>query len=102
MKNLFKYLDPFQIVGFSLSVAISVYLIRATDDPPISLLIGLALGIAIQLFDLQVRLMASSERLESLSIEGVERTIRSLDGVGLIRFKDSQQLYVKRKRQLTI
>lgn len=59
----------------------------------LSLLIGLASVITIQLIDLQARMMTSSEKLENLSVGGIDRAIRSLKGVNVTRFRNSQELY---------
>jgi len=102
MKNFFKYLDPLQLIGFGLSVIVSLALITAGQDTVISLLIGLALGIVTQLFDLQVRFNVSLERLEILSTGGIEKAIRSLEGVEVRRFTSGQEFYeynIKRMRE---
>lgn len=102
MKNLSKYIDPLQITGFALSLAVAIGLVLAKQDTLFSLLIGLTLAALTQLFDIQARMTASSEKLENLSVEGIEKAIRSLGGVSVIRFKDSQHLYehaAKRTRE---
>jgi hypothetical protein len=102
MKSLFKYLDPLQIIGFSLSAGICIYLISIKQDTTLSLLIGLSLGIVTQLFDLQVRMMASTDKLENTVVDSIQRVIRSLHGVDIRPFNDEQELYeyiIKRMRE---
>lgn len=63
MKPHFKILDTFQIVGFILSALISVALLLTRQDTFASITLGLVLAGLTQLFDLQVRLSQSEERL---------------------------------------
>lgn len=63
MKLKYTALDTFQIVGFVVSVAISVGLVVSGQDTVASVTLGLVLGTLTQLFDLQIRHSASEERL---------------------------------------
>jgi len=53
MKNLSRYIGPLQIIGFFLSLLITIALILAKQDPLFSLFIGLTLAALTLLFDIQ-------------------------------------------------
>jgi len=76
-----KYLDPLQIIGFSLSFIVSVIFSWTMGDTPNGILLGLILGLVTQMFDLQVRILGSAEKLENLSTSSTDKVIRSLGGV---------------------
>jgi hypothetical protein len=102
MGNLRKYLDPFQIIGFAFSLAVSIWLIRIGQDTILSLLVGLALAAITQLFDLQARMVASLGEVKSMVADGPERVIQSLDGVDVQQFAGSEELLryvIKRMRE---
>jgi hypothetical protein len=63
MKSRLKAIDTFQIVGFAVSVVISIALILAKQDTISSVTLGLVLAILTQLFDLQIRQSNSEEQL---------------------------------------
>ena len=63
MNSKFRMLDTFQVVGFVISVAISVGLVALKQDTIASVTLGLILATLTQLFDLQLRHRASEERL---------------------------------------
>jgi hypothetical protein len=63
MQKHTRFINTFQIIGFSLSTAATLILLIARADPLISALFGLVLAILTQLFDLQLRHNASEERL---------------------------------------
>jgi hypothetical protein len=58
-----RLINNLQIIGFSISTAVTLVLVIANADPLISVLIGLVLAVLTQLFDLQIRHSASEERL---------------------------------------
>jgi hypothetical protein len=58
-----EIVDRFQIVGFVLSVAISVGLIVSKQDTVTSVVLGLLVASITQLFDLQLRNVAFEERI---------------------------------------
>lgn len=68
MNSQSKILDTFQIVGFIISVAISIGLIAIKQDTIASVTLGLILATLTQLFDLQMRHNASEERLIQANI----------------------------------
>lgn len=63
MKSILKSLDKFQIVGFLISIGISIALLIANQDTFGSISLGLLLGIFTQLFDLQIRQDETEKRL---------------------------------------
>lgn len=63
MRSHEKTIDTFQIVGFALSIAISVGLIATHQDTIQSVILGLILTTLTQLFDLQIRHGNSEDRL---------------------------------------
>ena len=63
MQHHTRFINTFQIIGFSLSTAVTLILVIARADPLLSALFGLVLAILTQLFDLQLRHNASEERL---------------------------------------
>lgn len=62
MTRFYSILDPFQIIGFLISIMISIGMILSGQDTIQSVSLGLVLGILTQLFDLQLRLTRSEER----------------------------------------
>lgn len=62
MKSLFKYIDTFQIVTFSISAIVSLGLLVVTRDME-SVTIGFVLAALFQTFDLQIRHNQSNEQL---------------------------------------
>jgi len=67
MKYLSKYIDPLQIIGFTLSLAVAIGLVLAKQDTLFGLLVGLTLAALTQLFDIQARMTASTDKvIESL------------------------------------
>jgi hypothetical protein len=63
MKSPIKVFDAFQIIGFIISVAISIGLIVMKQDTVASVTLGLILATLTQLFDLQIRHSATEERI---------------------------------------
>ena len=66
MRHLLKMLDPFQIIGFIISTAISMGMILSGQDTIQSVSLGLILAVLVQqfdLFDLQMRLTESKEHI---------------------------------------
>jgi hypothetical protein len=63
MKSSFKNLDALQIVGFVISVIVSVALLVAGQDTVASITLGFVLAALTQLFDLQKRHSDSEERI---------------------------------------
>lgn len=63
MKLKVDSLDRFQIVGFVISTLISISLIISNQDTVQSIILGLALAIITQLFDIQMRQSAIEERI---------------------------------------
>ncbi len=72
MKSIFKNLDTIQLVGFALSVIVSITLILAGNDSIPSATLGFVLAILTQLLDIQKRQNDSEEKIlraNTLSVE---------------------------------
>ncbi len=82
-----KYLDPFQLIGFTFSLIVAVGLLIAGQDTLLSFLVGLVLATLTQLFDLQARVIRNQQESE----ETAETIIRSLDGVVIKEFSSSEE-----------
>jgi hypothetical protein len=63
MKSILKSLDKFQIIGFLISIGISISLLLAKQDTFGSISLGLLLAIFTQLFDMQIRQDETEKRL---------------------------------------
>jgi hypothetical protein len=63
METRSKIIDTFQIVGFVLSIAISIGLMFTGQDTISSVTLGLVLATLTQLFDLQIRQTNSEEKI---------------------------------------
>jgi hypothetical protein len=63
MKPRAQLIDVFQIVGFVVSIVISIGLIVIGQDTIPSVTLGLVLAILTQLFDMQMRQSSSEERI---------------------------------------
>ncbi len=63
MKPTVMIIDRVQIIGFVVSTAISIILLLAKQDTITSLILGLIVAVIFQLFDLQMRLANSEEKL---------------------------------------
>lgn len=68
-----KVIDTFQIVGFIVSVTISIVLVLAKQDTVASVTLGLVLATLTQLFDLQLRNNATEEKL--LQANNLQRSL---------------------------
>jgi hypothetical protein len=65
MKRIFQVLDPLQITGFAISVAVPLFLLITGKDQISSVTLGFVLASFTQLLDLQVRQSDSERRLLS-------------------------------------
>lgn len=63
MKNQPKILDTFQIIGFAISITVSIGLILAKQNTISSVTLGFILAIFTQLFNLQIRHGDTEQRL---------------------------------------
>ena len=63
MESRKKLFDTFQIAGFIISTVVAIALLIAQVDPVQCTVIGLLMAVFTQLFDLQLRLSNSEERL---------------------------------------
>jgi hypothetical protein len=63
MESRSRLFDSFQIVGFTVSTGVAIFLVVVRIDPMQSTLVGLILAIFVQLFDLQLRSAKMEERL---------------------------------------